>query len=143
MKIIDSYGVDAGNISVVDLKYIESKGGMFGKTASSSNKKIILEPGKYHVSISLKDFYEDYLEDEDNDSNKEPVVKHGIIETSGEVVIGDVCYLFSSDESSHDSWSAFLDESETNYLQKDNNHCLFFDTGGDGSFEVEVGFSKI
>jgi hypothetical protein len=140
MKIIGSYGVDAGNISIVDLKYIESKGGSFGKFASSTSKKVTLEPGKYRVNVSMDDSYCCYEYEDGEESIKD---FSGEIETSGEVVIGDVCYLFSSDEVGDVYWSNFLDESETDYLKNNNKNCIFLDTGGDGEFKVEVEFTKI
>jgi len=127
--ITGSYGVDAGNISVVDLDYIESCGGKFGSTASSLCKKVEVEPGEYKCSISIPNCW----------AGK---IKHNfILKTKGTIVIGDVCYLFSSSETDDQYWSDFL--SATDYLDESFEYCFFANTGGDGEFKPTVTLEKI
>ena len=127
--ITDSYGVDAGNISVVDLDYIESCGGKFGNTASSLCKKVELEPGEYRCSISIPDCWKGE-------------VKHNfVIKTKGTIIIGDACYLFSCSEVAHQYWLDFL--SDTDYLDKSFEYCFFASTGGDGEFKATVTLEKL
>ena len=129
-KIIqDSFGVDAGNISIVDLAYIESCGGLYGDCAKCMSKLVKLKPGKYKVKVKIDDCCVDSLE------------KDFILYTTGKVVIGDVCYLFSADEPSNKHWLTFLKKNK--YLEKQGQYTYFVNTGGDGSFFTIVSFIKI
>jgi hypothetical protein len=123
-------GVDAGNISVVDLSYIKSKGGLYGKTAKKACSLVTLPKGEYKVKIVIKECWEKLVETE------------GLIRTKGKIVIGDICYLFSADEPSNDNWIPFLEE--TDYLRNDvPDKCIFVNTGGDGCFETTVTFKEL
>lgn len=118
-------GVDAGNISVVDLNYVESMGGDFGDAADALCRKMEIEPGEYQVSIYV-------------DERMKRIFK---IRTSGIVVVGDICYLFSASEPSYKSWMPFLEV--TNYLSIHNENFTSVDTGGDGEFRVYINLEKV
>lgn len=129
-KIIkDSFGVDAANISIVDLAYIESCGGLYGPCAKRMSKLIKLKPGQYKVKIKIANCWNGCIDES------------FILYTTGKVVIGDVCYLFSGDEPSYKHWMPFL--KKTKYLTKQGQYTYFVDTGGDGSFFTIVSFMKI
>jgi hypothetical protein len=128
-KIKDSFGVDAGNISVMDLAYIHSHGGMYGPTAAECCKVIDLKPGTYKVTIKIDDCWDGAIDESFE------------LTTKGRVVIGDACYLFSYGEPSNDHWPEFLEL--TDYLRLSNDNVGFFSTGGDGEFLVEVSFEKL
>jgi len=128
MKAI-KLGVDAGNISVADLDYIQDNKGAFGEAAEKMCHKIEMDPGVYSVILHINNCW---LGD---------VTKSFIFKTNGTVVIGDVCYLFSADEPSNEYWDAFLDKTE--YLQKANENYRCVDTGGDGAFAVTYNFEKV
>jgi hypothetical protein len=123
--IKDVFGVDAGNISVVDLDYIKYCGGYYGATAKRCCKLVKLKPGKYEVDVFIH----------------ECAIKRFILYTTGKVVIGDVCYLFSSGEPSDEKWMPFL--KKTKYFEKQSEYTHFISTGGDGSFDTIIHFNKI
>ena len=122
LKITTNIGVDAGNIGVCDLTYIERNGGKFGETASEMCVKQELTPGTYNVHIYCGNCWNGEID------------QTLTIKTEGTLVLGDVCYLFSSDEVDHEVWSDFLDL--TDFLDKSNDYFGTVGTGGDGEFEV-------
>lgn len=64
-KIIENkFGVDAGNISIVDLAYIESCGGLYGPCAKRMSKLVKLKPGKYKVKVQIDDCWVDSVKEE-------------------------------------------------------------------------------
>lgn len=129
MEISTKLGVDAGNISIMDLSYIQRKNGKYCKTAERLCKKITVEPGKYEININILDCWNGKIN------------KTCIIDTQGEIVIGDACYLFSSEEVNYEMWAKFLDE--TDYLHNTNDNFYCVDTGGDGEFNCEITITKI
>lgn len=146
ISITGDFGVDAGNISIADLAYIRLKGGDYSKTARRLCKKISLEPGTYQVTAIIYNTwnFEESISDDiegEEEEKKRYLSKSFLLETTGEVVIGDICYLFSSEESSSEYWPMFLDI--TDYLEKSNLNCYFISTGGDGEFPSEVSFEKV
>lgn len=141
-SIKGDFGVDAGNISIVDLSYIRCKGGDFGETAKRLCEKLTLEPGRYEVTaIVFNTWNFDDCDSVDEEGEDRYLSKSFVLETTGEVVVGDVCYLFSSEEPSSEYWPMFLDI--TNYLEDNSSSCYFISTGGDGEFRCEVEFKKI
>lgn len=116
MNVVHTLGVDAGNISVADLAYIEGQGGKFFNTAKRMCRKVKVTPGTYRIDISISNCW------------KGEVETACTVETKGVLVLGDICYLFSSDEVEHDVWLSFLDK--TDYLETRNSYFCSLSTGG-------------
>lgn len=129
MQLNYSLGVDAGNISVIDLDYVIECGGLFGDTAMDECRKVDVDPGVYKVDTYIKDCWVGKVKQSFN------------ITTKGTLVFGDICYLFSSDEVDHDVWLSFLNETE--YLQISNDRFHSVNTGGDGEFKVVFTLTKL
>lgn len=124
-------GVDAGNISIIDMGYIRQNGGDFRNTCKRMNCKIIkVQPGKYRVNYIMPNTYNGELSGE---------VELEI--NSGEMFVGDACYLFSSQEVDHDVWMKFLNL--TNYLNTMQPSGFCINTGGDGTFDISLEIEKI
>lgn len=126
-------GVDAGNITVADLKAIEANGGFFGPTAKRMCQLISIKPDIYKITLSV-------------DAWKNSTVNGTINISSGKLFVGDICYCFSSGESSDENWEPFL--KKTDYLNKYTdssvkNKFLTADTGGDGTCGVYVGMAPL
>lgn len=127
--------VDAGNISVVDLGYIEHNGGKVGKTANKFCSTIDLKKGDYLVNIKMETL------------NGNVDVTRKLQALSGKVGIGDMCYFFASNEAEYNKWFDFL--SKTDYLSERIENLesivpfITVDTGGDGNFSVKVSFTLL
>ena len=124
-----SLGVDAGNISVMDYDYIIEHNGKYGETATRMCEQIKVPAGEYKVQIFIPHCWAG------------SVIKERIITTSGTIIIGDVCYVFSSEEVDHKVWLKFLND--TDYMKKANKHLFSVDTGGDGEFAVTITITAI
>ena len=127
MNINTNLDVDAGCICIVDGEYINMHGGTDPRDDVLS---LNLEPGRYQITYDLPDTWNDHLQG------------YCEIECTGELIIGDICYIFSNDDDEEDKWSALLDD--TDYLRKmkkGKGHCI--ETGGDGAFEVDLTITRI
>jgi len=118
-------GVDAGNLSIIDSAKITSP----QKFDPPIVFPVDLEPGRYRVKYKIP---HSWLE--------EP--QEGVEEInvpSGRVIVGDACYSFSNVGK---SWSDYLEE--TDFLQDSpDESAIFMSTGGDGSFALNLEFTKV
>lgn len=124
MNVSMNLGVDAGNISILDLDYVKENGGVLPE--SRLRLSLNLKPGqKYRVAVQIPNTY----------NSEDPVEEEVEITVgpSGMIFIGDACYAWPD----HDKWMAFLEKTE--YLHSiDDKRGLSIDTGGDGEFNVQV-----
>ena len=128
--ITGSFGVDAGNISVVDMGYLKRNGGQIGDTAKRCCKVVDIENGKYKVRVDIPSSWDGH------------VTASKMLEvTSGQIAIGDMCYFFSIGEVEHAVWIKFLDK--TKYLKSKSKKYLSISTGGDGELRAIVTLTKL
>jgi len=125
--ISNEFGVDAGNIGIIDMDFVKENGGEFGKTAKRMSQQIAVKPGNYLFKYNLPDTWLGEIKGEIT------------IKTKGDVVIGDICYLFS--DVKHEIWLDFLEK--TGYLKNLGSDGFAINTGGDGCFPAIFEFSKI
>jgi len=120
MKITETFPVDAGNISITDHDFIKHYGGNIDNSGGNCTL-VKVEKGLRKVKYHIKDCWLGELKGETT------------IETNGEIVVGDVGYLFSNEGT---VWTDFL--KKTFYLRSESKHYHTINTGGDGSFEIEI-----
>jgi len=119
-----SFGVDAGNIAVLDGAFITENGGTLDSTDTTT---INVRPGRYKVRLFVRGTYH---------GNRQ---RTRVVCVKGDkLIVGDACYSWSDVE--QDKWQKFLDK--TKYLdhmkEGKNNRGVVVDTGGDGVFPAEV-----
>jgi len=116
----EDLSVDAGNLSIIDSSKITNP----QKFDDPVTRELELDPGRYRVKYSFRGW--------DGPSFGEEQMNI----PSGKVIIGDACYSFDT------GWHEYL--AETEYLLRTNDgSALFFDTGGDGSFDLGLEFTKV
>lgn len=125
-KVSGRFGVDAGNVSAYDFAYIKKNGGIWGEDASNNCKKIKVPSGQYTINYDIRNTYKGNAKGE------------RYIQTSGEIVFGDICYLFSEVD---DAWMKFLEK--TNYLRIDGKYGFSINTGGDGDFPAKFNLQPL
>ncbi len=112
-------GVDAGNISIVDVQQIADK---YKIDRGAQGMFIPASPGTKAVGITIHNAWHGDI--------KVPVTRIKV--TGNEIYVGDLAYLFAD----HDEWLEFL--KETDYMDDLGTIGKSFDTGGDGEFLTEV-----
>lgn len=132
-EFIVKCSVDAGNIGVADVAYLERNGAVTsGEQEKELNRLGLLmniEPGKYEFKIKVDDSWDGEVEE------------IGTIVTEGKIYVGDICYPFGSDVVEHSVWDKFLDK--TDYLKIGGESMFIVNTGGDGAFDATVEFTKV
>ncbi|MFI5294342.1 MAG: hypothetical protein ACHQ0Y_04885 [Thermodesulfovibrionales bacterium] len=116
----EELSVDAGNITVADLKYIQKHGGAI----SAFQRCIPMTKGKtYKVKATVINTWNG------------TIYKMALIKMQSDtIVVGDVCYSFTG---VYDKFDKFL--SVTGSLSKfPELRAFVLDTGGDGGFKVKV-----
>jgi len=125
--------VDAGMIGVVDADWAKARGGHVGDDCE--NEKIVLPPGKYKVTLAVRGTWNGYVR------------RSGIVNTSGVLVVGDPCYIWSAGfNDTARAWDALLDE--VDYFRARPKRgvpggWVVADTGGDGGFDASVDFERV
>lgn len=117
------FSSDAGGIGVIDEEYLKENGGSLRD--EYLNKKMVVAPGKYKINFYCKDSW-----------LKNNIQKECKIETDGNLIFGDICYLFDNSPSGDQSWINFM--KRTDYMEKHNKKFFFVNTGGDGSFIFNI-----
>ena len=127
--------VDAGNIGIADVAYLEENGAITKDKGQETTLKRLgllldVEPGMYRFFLSAKNTW------------KGDVAVNGVITTHGRLYVGDICYPFSCNVVADSVWSKFL--KKTNYLEeKINEKMSILSTGGDGGFTTSLDLIKV
>ena len=126
------FGVDAGNISVLDLAFIEENGGADGGLSTTTIE--LPHPGTYRVAVKVMGCWEGKPE------------ATSVINVKGtKLIVGDACYSWEDQPNDNDAtykkWLKFL--TKTKYFKDMKGRGVSVDTGGDGSFVVRVKVEEV
>lgn len=110
-------GVDGGNICVIDM----ARHGVKREDVNSLGHVFEIPRGKYTVEVDIPNTYRGSIKKTVN------------LETSGDVYIGDACYVMREG-------SPLV--SSTKYYSRSVPGAICCNTGGDGSFKVGLTFKK-
>jgi len=117
MEFKGECGVDGGNICIIDMK----KYGIKKEDVNWCSHYLEMPKGKYLVEVDIP-----Y-------THNRPIKKALCLETSGDVYIGDGCYVGNDKEPLVKA---------TDWYSKNAPGALCFNTAGDGSFKVNAKFTK-
>lgn len=115
-------GVDAGNISAVDVAFVRAHGGTIPHGTDLIKVKT---PGRYKVRVAVSGTW-----------NGAAVAEAEVDVQGDAIAVGDVCYLF---EEPH--WAKFLEATDDLKDLKGRGVCA--DTGGNGEFSVHASAVRV
>lgn len=113
--------VDAGCLTVIDVKFLEENGAEFDKY--DRNRKDIDKIYRI-VDTEVGDVEVEFLVEDEN------IVGKKTITSSGKLYVGDACYVFDK------HWRDFLNK--TDYLEDFGDFGVTIRTGGDGDFQLKL-----
>lgn len=122
LDFVDTFSVDAGNLSAVDADFIRGYGG----DPAEADGQVDLVPGRYLVVLHSDDTWNGV------------VTAAGVVHClSGTILLGDVCYAFPNNtEQDRLAWHKFL--KETDFLQDFGTRGVCMNLGGDGRFSANI-----
>lgn len=114
--------VDSGSLCIIDKKFLEQYG---YDNSEDGCEEYELEPGCYEFKVNVTH--------DDDDSDFEDTLAD--ILTTGTIVVGDPCYVIKDED-----WDRFIND--TDFSRFYGEAGFHIETGGDGTFNLDVEFEK-